>query len=194
MHSTLCSCLHPPVTSSPLGPNVLLRTLFSNTLNLCFYLQLRYQLLQSYKTRGKIIFPWLQVHNCVHEVQFLQYLLFPTNRLRVAGYKKCPLGHCCPFRYRNVFVMYVRPCPAYRDNLLTIFGDNVGSVNTKLLFVCITHSTLLATSVHLNPSRTEVWNYWIFKPTPTIHLHGILLWHNFVKCHKLQLSLIPIFW
>ena len=32
--SSLCSFLHSPVTSSLLGPNILLNTLFSNTLNL----------------------------------------------------------------------------------------------------------------------------------------------------------------
>jgi hypothetical protein len=31
---SLCSFLHSPVTSSPLGPNILLNTLFSNTLSL----------------------------------------------------------------------------------------------------------------------------------------------------------------
>jgi hypothetical protein len=29
--SSLCSCLHPPVTSSLFGSNILLNTLFSNT-------------------------------------------------------------------------------------------------------------------------------------------------------------------
>jgi hypothetical protein len=33
--SSLCNFLHSPVTSSVLGPNILLRTLFSNTLSLC---------------------------------------------------------------------------------------------------------------------------------------------------------------
>jgi hypothetical protein len=33
--SSLCSFLHPPVTSSLFGPNILLNTLFSNTLSLC---------------------------------------------------------------------------------------------------------------------------------------------------------------
>src|SRR5215469_12322131 len=33
--SSLCNFLHSPVTSSLLGPNTLLNTLFSNTLSLC---------------------------------------------------------------------------------------------------------------------------------------------------------------
>jgi hypothetical protein len=46
--TSLCSFLHLPVTSSLLGPNILLSTLFSNTLNLCS--SLRDQVLHPYKT------------------------------------------------------------------------------------------------------------------------------------------------
>jgi len=35
--SSLCSLLQPPTTSSLLGPNILLSTLFPNTLNTCSY-------------------------------------------------------------------------------------------------------------------------------------------------------------
>jgi hypothetical protein len=34
-NSSLCSFLRPPITSFLLGPNILLRNLFSNTLSLC---------------------------------------------------------------------------------------------------------------------------------------------------------------
>jgi hypothetical protein len=40
----LCSLLQSPVTSSLLGPNILLSTLFSNTLSLCFACSVRDQL------------------------------------------------------------------------------------------------------------------------------------------------------
>jgi hypothetical protein len=40
--SSLCSFLHPPVTASPFSPNILLRTLFSNTLHLCSSLNVSY--------------------------------------------------------------------------------------------------------------------------------------------------------
>jgi hypothetical protein len=43
-------------TTSPiLGPNVLLRKLFSNTLRLCFSLRVKHQILHPYGTTGKII-------------------------------------------------------------------------------------------------------------------------------------------
>ena len=46
--------LHSPVTSSLLAPDILLRTLFSNTINLIFFLNERNQVSFPYKT-GKII-------------------------------------------------------------------------------------------------------------------------------------------
>jgi Ca2+/Na+ antiporter len=53
--SSLCSFLHPHVTSSLFGPNILLNTLFSNTPSLCSSLNVRDQVSQSYRTAGKII-------------------------------------------------------------------------------------------------------------------------------------------
>jgi hypothetical protein len=53
--SSLSNILHSPVTSSLFGPNILLRTLFSNTLSLCSYLSVRDQVSHPYRTTGKII-------------------------------------------------------------------------------------------------------------------------------------------
>ncbi|KAJ4434021.1 hypothetical protein ANN_16340 [Periplaneta americana] len=50
----LCNFLHSPVTSSLLAPNIFLRTLFSNALNLCFSLKVRVQVSQPYRTTGNI--------------------------------------------------------------------------------------------------------------------------------------------
>jgi len=55
LSSSLCSFLHSPVTSSLLGPNILLNTLFSNTLSLRFFLNVSDQVSHPYKTTGKII-------------------------------------------------------------------------------------------------------------------------------------------
>jgi hypothetical protein len=51
--STLCSFLHSPVTSSLLGPNILLRTLFPNTLSLRSSVNVGDQVSHSYKTRER---------------------------------------------------------------------------------------------------------------------------------------------
>jgi len=54
LSSTLCSFLHSPVTSSLLGPNILLNTLFSNTLSLCSSLSVSDQVSHPCQTTGKI--------------------------------------------------------------------------------------------------------------------------------------------
>ena len=55
LSSSLCSFLHTPVTSSLLGPNISLSTLFSNTLSLHCSLNVSDQVSHPYKTKGKII-------------------------------------------------------------------------------------------------------------------------------------------
>ena len=55
LSSSLCSFLHFPVTSSLLGPNILLNTLFSNTLSLRSSLTVSDQVPHPYKTTGKTI-------------------------------------------------------------------------------------------------------------------------------------------
>ena len=55
LSSSLCSFLHSPVTSSLLGQNILLSTLFLNTLSLCSSINVSDQVSHPYKTTGKII-------------------------------------------------------------------------------------------------------------------------------------------
>ena len=55
LSSSLCSFLHSLVTSSLLGPNILLNTMFSNTLSLHSSLNVSDQVSHPYKTTGKII-------------------------------------------------------------------------------------------------------------------------------------------
>ena len=55
LSSSLCSFLHSPVTLSLLGPNILLSSLFSNTLSLLSSLNVSDQVSHLYKTTVKII-------------------------------------------------------------------------------------------------------------------------------------------
>ena len=55
LSSSLCNFLHSPVTSSLLGPNTLLNTLFSNTLSLRSSLNVSDQVSHPYTTTGNII-------------------------------------------------------------------------------------------------------------------------------------------
>jgi hypothetical protein len=52
---SLCNCLQPPVTSYLVGPNILLSTLFSKTLNLCSSLNVKDQVPHPYQTTEYII-------------------------------------------------------------------------------------------------------------------------------------------
>ena len=69
LSSSLCSFLHSPVNPSLLGPNILLNTLFSNTLSLCSSLNVSDHVSHPYKTTGKIIVlkkhsaPWTKYVN-----------------------------------------------------------------------------------------------------------------------------------
>ena len=61
LSSSLCSFLCSPVTSFLIGPNILLNTLFSNTLRLRSSLNMSNQVSHPYKTTGKIIVLYLLI-------------------------------------------------------------------------------------------------------------------------------------
>jgi hypothetical protein len=52
---SLCTFIQPLVTWFLFGPNILLSILFSNTLSLCYSLNVRDQVSHSYRITGKII-------------------------------------------------------------------------------------------------------------------------------------------
>jgi hypothetical protein len=60
--SSLCSYLHPLITSSKFSPNILFRTLFSYTLSLRSSLKVRGQVSHPHKTTGKLM-------NAIHKVK-----------------------------------------------------------------------------------------------------------------------------
>ena len=55
LSSSLCSLLHSPVTSSLSGPNILLSTLFSNTLSMSSFFNVSDQVAHPYEREGIII-------------------------------------------------------------------------------------------------------------------------------------------
>jgi hypothetical protein len=63
---TLCNFLHSPVTSSLLGPNILLSHLFSNTLSLRSYIDVSDKVLNPYKTTGNIVCVCVCVCEYIH--------------------------------------------------------------------------------------------------------------------------------
>ena len=54
LSSSLCSFLHSLVISSLLGPNILLSTLFSNTLSVCSFISISDKVSHPYKTQAKL--------------------------------------------------------------------------------------------------------------------------------------------
>jgi len=60
--SLLCSLLQPPATSSLLGSNILLITLFTNTLDLSPSLSMRDHVSHPYKTKSKIIVLYILIY------------------------------------------------------------------------------------------------------------------------------------
>ena len=63
LSSSFCSLLHSPVTSSLLGPNILLNTIFSNALSFLSSLNVSDQASHPYKTTGKIIVLYILIFN-----------------------------------------------------------------------------------------------------------------------------------
>ena len=59
--SSLCNLNHSPVTSSLLGPNILLNTIFSNTLSFLPSPNVNDQVSHPYKTTGKIIILYILI-------------------------------------------------------------------------------------------------------------------------------------
>ena len=59
--SSLCNLLHSSVTSSLLGPNILLNTMFSNNLSFLSSRNVNDQVSHPYKTTGKIIILYILI-------------------------------------------------------------------------------------------------------------------------------------
>ena len=72
--SSLCNFLHSPITSSLLGPNILLNTIFSNTLSFLSSLNVSDKVSHPYKTTGKIII--LYVLFCAYDINCQAHLLW----------------------------------------------------------------------------------------------------------------------
>ena len=85
--SSLCSLLHSPVTSSLLGPNILLNTMFSNTLSFLSSRNVNEQVSHPYQTTGKIIvlyiliFKFLDIHSINLPLQNSVKLFSNTEKL-----------------------------------------------------------------------------------------------------------------
>ena len=99
--SSLCSFLHASTTSSVLGLNIFLSTLFSNTFILCSSRTMSCQVLHPYKTRGKTVYFniygfWQRTgrQNILSRMVFLEFnqLLISSGR----GLRHCATNRTVP--------------------------------------------------------------------------------------------------
>ena len=114
LSSSLRNLLHSPVPSSLLGPNILLNTIFSNTLRFLSSLNVNDQVSHPYKTTGKIIvlciFIFKFLDSNLEDKRFLQagcflwrqnnYLLGTKKSVHIIT--KCGYKLCCP---RLIFLL-----------------------------------------------------------------------------------------
>jgi hypothetical protein len=97
--SSLCNFLHSPATSPVLGPNILLRTLFSNTLSLCSSHSVWDQVSHPYKTTGSLTLHCTIMTECINDNWLKPYL--HNNRQLTSLYEiiitfNLPCAHCQP--------------------------------------------------------------------------------------------------
>jgi hypothetical protein len=124
--SSLCNFLHSPVTSFFLGSNILLRTLFSNTLSLWSSLTMRGQRSHSYKTSGRInVFTYFNLYICNQQ----------------AGRQKT--GPNCSKRSPNLFCS--QSLPAFNFDLLILFSSILTLQHlVKDLFISLCYASVLS--------------------------------------------------
>jgi hypothetical protein len=115
--SSLCNFLQSPVTSSLLGPKILLSNLFSNTLNLCSSLNVRDQVSHPYKTTGRIIvlyiliFTYLYLQTEHERFWTAQYQAFPKLSVTLISY----------MQYFDMFVLKYFNFSTFSNDLLATF-------------------------------------------------------------------------
>ena len=130
--SSLCNLLHSPVTSSLLGSNILLNTIFSNTLSFLSSRNVNDQVSHPYKTTGKIVVLYIlspEQASCLQvflNMNVLQGGVVSTSPNPQAGGP--PL-----VRYPRLLIQFIRSYPPYRSR------SSIRNLRTRHAVVTGTH-------------------------------------------------------
>ena len=86
LSSSLCSFLYSSVTSSLLGSNILLTTLFSKTLSLCSSPNVSDQVSHPYKTTVKIVVLYILIFNNFKSLKHVYYVNVKMHLFSLSNY------------------------------------------------------------------------------------------------------------
>jgi len=145
LSSSLCSFIHCPGTSCLLGPNILLCTLFSNTLNLRSFLTISDQVLHPYKTTGRIIVLYILIlkfldikleerkilHRMIASIPWLQSALnFFLNRFWFVKVVSKYLNSSTHSKHLlSSFILWLRPAFWFRDMTMYLVLSQFTSIS-----------------------------------------------------------------
>jgi hypothetical protein len=160
--SSLCSYLQPTVTLSFFSPNILLSTLFSSTLSLCFSLNVRDQISHPNKTTGRNegrqeykIF-WRMVARVTRIQSGLNFIMSQIliYQCRFQTFKLC---HFFRLFIRNLYVMIWSHSLSYFERLYfnTYITISCSDIDKHIIFHYV-----LARFVHEHTGKPTIPLHW----------------------------------
>jgi hypothetical protein len=121
--SSLCNFVQPPVTSSHLHPNILLSTLFSDTLNLRSSLKMTHQVSYPHKTTDKITVLGFNLH----------VFRYPTGRQKILNGMVASISRIWSTLNFLVNVVLIFYCCSLIFDLCHMFKGFISSVYIMML-------------------------------------------------------------
>jgi hypothetical protein len=148
--SLICNFLHPTVNSFLLGPNILLSTLFSNTLNQCSSLNMKHQVSHLHKTTG----------NTETQITYSHHV---CNCRPKNSFKQKPLLWLDPINYKDV-TCHIPNCYCLSDTdhgKVTTYYLSLQTTDQHIFFkiVIFTHQGTVSLLIQKSEWLPH-WYYW----------------------------------